>query len=408
MRSSYLCKNNQAIRTAMILVIIFSCMLIVSCSKKEASGQVSIKVDGKAYEIPENAVYTSIDQSFSLAWKLNGAAAGTGYYDVFRSTDVEKKQWERIAQDVLVSGGDVAYMEEIQDGLLCHFHIGTGGWHLNLISKDRGMTWENYDPKDTQTKDPTTVPEQRPVKQDKVVLTGEPELTDGAMDSGANTGNNESVNETVIEPVNSEKKYIVVLDPGHGGFDPGAVHYGRQEKDLNLKIALYAKKYLEDNYDFISVYMTREEDIALGKTKAEDLTRRVQIAVELEADILVSFHMNAYDKTETGAVVYCPHRESVKETSFSLGDSILKELENLGIKNRGSRIWKSSSAVDDEGNAVEALLINRYSADAGLAGIIVEHCFMDSREDEVFIDSESDLQLIGEADAKGIAGFLEK
>ena len=52
---------------------------------------------------------------------------------------------------------------------------------------------------------------------------------------------------------------VVVLDPGHGGSDPGACKYGLREADLTLKIAQYCKPKLEE-YSHVEVYMTRTAD----------------------------------------------------------------------------------------------------------------------------------------------------
>ena len=57
-------------------------------------------------------------------------------------------------------------------------------------------------------------------------------------------------------------KEIIVIDPGHGGFDPGKVGVsGSLEKDINLSIALKLRKVLEDSG--YTVYMTRETDMSL-------------------------------------------------------------------------------------------------------------------------------------------------
>lgn len=55
------------------------------------------------------------------------------------------------------------------------------------------------------------------------------------------------------------KPYVIVLDPGHGGYDGGANGNGVNEKDLTLKIAKYCKKYLEQQGN-AKVYMTRNDD----------------------------------------------------------------------------------------------------------------------------------------------------
>lgn len=85
----------------------------------------------------------------------------------------------------------------------------------------------------------------------------------------------------------------IVIDAGHGGFDPGAVYGTAREKDFTLAIALQLRHLLEASG--IHVLMTRTTDAAPGNTttKNEELKERVRIANENEADLFVSIHINA-------------------------------------------------------------------------------------------------------------------
>ncbi len=78
----------------------------------------------------------------------------------------------------------------------------------------------------------------------------------------------------------------VVIDPGHGGKDPGAVsRWGLKEKDVNLRIAKYLKKELERRG--FKVYLTRDRDVYLT------LRQRVNFAKRHRADMFISIHVNA-------------------------------------------------------------------------------------------------------------------
>jgi N-acetylmuramoyl-L-alanine amidase len=80
----------------------------------------------------------------------------------------------------------------------------------------------------------------------------------------------------------------VVLDPGHGGRDPGAVGYsGTYEKDRTLEVALLVKDLLKLRYPDLRVVMTRDDDsyVSLGE--------RTRIANRERADLFVSIHCNA-------------------------------------------------------------------------------------------------------------------
>ena len=84
-------------------------------------------------------------------------------------------------------------------------------------------------------------------------------------------------------------KKTVVIDPGHGGSDPGAVSGKINEKDLNLQVAKILKDLLDQKG--MTVYMTRSEDRYVG------LHQRAEFANNLKADLFVSIHHNASPNT---------------------------------------------------------------------------------------------------------------
>ena len=94
----------------------------------------------------------------------------------------------------------------------------------------------------------------------------------------------------------------IIIDPGHGGSDPGAVGsgYGTQEKDINLDIANRLKKRLEKDLG-VKVVMTRETD------KFVSLSERVRIAIENGGKMFISLHANSAvrgKKTARGTETY--------------------------------------------------------------------------------------------------------
>ena len=78
-------------------------------------------------------------------------------------------------------------------------------------------------------------------------------------------------------------KPVVVLDPGHGGYDPGAVAHGLEEKNLNLALALEVAARL----DGIKVLLTRDRDVFVS------LADRVALSRRTGADLFLSLHANA-------------------------------------------------------------------------------------------------------------------
>lgn len=91
-----------------------------------------------------------------------------------------------------------------------------------------------------------------------------------------------------------EKEFIVVLDAGHGGKDPGKVGYKQyKEKDIALKIVLEVGKLLSKEKNIKVVY-TRKTDVFI------ELKKRGQIANKADADLFVSIHCNAHTSNAYG------------------------------------------------------------------------------------------------------------
>jgi len=97
---------------------------------------------------------------------------------------------------------------------------------------------------------------------------------------------------------NNTKSFVVVLDAGHGGKDPGRpTTYGYKEKDIALDIVLRVGKNLE-GVDEVKVIYTRKTDIFL------ELNQRAAIANKTDADLFVSVHCNAHDSQAHGTETY--------------------------------------------------------------------------------------------------------
>ncbi len=99
----------------------------------------------------------------------------------------------------------------------------------------------------------------------------------------------EKIFELPEKPVPPPKRYAiktVVIDPGHGGKDPGAIgRYGTREKDVVLDISKRLKKNLEERG--LRVYLTRDKDVFIP------LYKRAKIAESKNADLFISVHANA-------------------------------------------------------------------------------------------------------------------
>ena len=127
-------------------------------------------------------------------------------------------------------------------------------------------------------------------------------------------------------------KHVIVLDPGHGGSDSGAVGNGYKEKNFTLSIVKAAKKYFDANSAY-KVYYTRLSD-AYPSLKA-----RYDFANEVEADVFVSVHINSAGATATGTeTLYNPDRNKVKNglSCYQLAKTMQTYVRNsTGFSNRG-------------------------------------------------------------------------
>ena len=96
----------------------------------------------------------------------------------------------------------------------------------------------------------------------------------------------ETFSATEVAAVKENGKYVVVIDPGHGGSQPGAIGpSGLKEKDVVLDIALRLKRMLQN--DGFSIHMTREKDVDIS------LESRPLMALQKEADVFISIHINS-------------------------------------------------------------------------------------------------------------------
>ncbi|MFC3677692.1 N-acetylmuramoyl-L-alanine amidase family protein [Ferrovibrio xuzhouensis] len=150
-------------------------------------------------------------------------------------------------------------------------------------------------------------------------------------------------------PVSPGRLRLVVLDPGHGGQDPGAISAaGRYEKDVTLAIARAVATRLRQTHRY-RVLMTREADrfIRLGD--------RVALARRHEADLFLSIHADslAADRATRGASVY-----------VRADDASDTDAEALALReNRADQLAEGAPARDV--NEVVAILLDLASRDTG-------------------------------------------
>lgn len=89
------------------------------------------------------------------------------------------------------------------------------------------------------------------------------------------------------------KDFVVVIDPGHGGHDPGAIGRRGKEKNINLNVALKVGQLIQNNCNDVKVIYTRKTDVFIP------LDRRAQIANNAKADLFISIHTNSIARGRT-------------------------------------------------------------------------------------------------------------
>lgn len=147
---------------------------------------------------------------------------------------------------------------------------------------------------------------------------------------------------------------VIVIDPGHGGSDYGMRNnaLNLQEKILTLDVALRLKKILEE--EGFKVILTRDKDVQLGPTKADDFRARALLSNRAGADLFVSIHFNSlYPDTKTsGSEIY----------TFTPAFQ------------RSARAWSVGEADDTEKDPAP---VNRFDAASALLAHTVQGAVLD-------------------------------
>ena len=182
---------------------------------------------------------------------------------------------------------------------------------------------------------------------------------------------------------------LVLVDAGHGGFDPGAIGItGAHEADLNLAVAFCLKTELEANG--MRVLMTRDSDVGLGTTQKESLAKRGEIIEQCGSDIVVSIHMNSYpdDPSVSGPIVlFMPGSDRGKALAEAVQQS-LNDALNVDGSSRSENL-----AVLRSGNQ---------------PCVLVECGFISNEEEERLMQQPDYQQKIAKAICDGIAQYFSQ
>ena len=175
----------------------------------------------------------------------------------------------------------------------------------------------------------------------------------------------------------------VFIGVGHGGSDPGAVAFGREEADLNLAIALACKDELV-RHD-VSVMMSRTKD------ENDTLTEEIRECNAFNPDLAIDIHNNAGGGD--GAEAFYHYGGGLSKT---LAVNVLDEIVKIGQNSRGIKTKLNNAGTDYFG------FIRETKAPA----VIVECAFVDNATDIKIIDTAAEQKAMGVAVAKGILKTL--
>lgn len=144
------------------------------------------------------------------------------------------------------------------------------------------------------------------------------------------------------------KGKLIVLDPGHGGSDPGAIGPRRTyEKTLNLSLGMQVKAILERSG--AQVVMTRQADIDLSTPEASDrdeLRARTMVANNRKADLFISIHHNASANSDLSGTTTYYYRKTLFDVVLAqcLQDAMVRGggLDNIGVRTANFFVVKNT------------------------------------------------------------------
>ncbi|MEE8715566.1 MAG: N-acetylmuramoyl-L-alanine amidase [Coriobacteriales bacterium] len=207
----------------------------------------------------------------------------------------------------------------------------------------------------------------------------------------------------------SSGKIVIVIDPGHGGIDPGASDNGLVESDLNWKISMACKARLEEDPRF-EVILTR------GENECPSIRERAQVAIDNDADLLLCLHNNeAESSSASGCMVFYPNETSTwyRDQTYAVGVDVAQRIEDkleaLGLNGNGIKtrlIYGEEGYLYPDGTGVSDYYgIIRYARQAGVPAVLVEHAFMSNPGDAALLSDDSFLTSLGVADAEAVIEY---
>lgn len=188
---------------------------------------------------------------------------------------------------------------------------------------------------------------------------------------------------------------VIVLDAGHGGFDPGKVGINDVlEKDINLAIVQKLKPLLEE-YGF-TIYLTRDSDEILGpanstRPKMDDMIARVDMVKELNPYFTISIHQNSYTSPEVNGPQVFYYKDSAESATMA-----------QVIQNAMNQYLEPQKKREPQANANYYLLTRTPTPT-----VIVECGFLSNPNEAELLATEEYQSKVAQAIYMGIVSYYE-
>lgn len=300
--------------------------------------------------------------------------------------------------------------------------------HFILPPQSNGGTWRfvlDLVPNGTQKKTTASAPE----KKQRTVTFKEIEPAVLAAPLKESVQKKQPAKKTPIGllPFSTKSKKIVMLDPGHGGQDPGAISKsGRYEKDLTLKMARETRKLLEKaGY---KVVMTRDSDVYIT------LRGRVKKAHDSKADLFISIHADSTTNSSAkGLSIYTISETASDKEAAALADRENKSDILLGMDLGDYQQEVSSVLIDlakqdtmKESRRYAGLIVgemrqtvqlvpnaHRFAGFAvlkspNIPSVLLEMGYLSNRQEEALLQKESYRAKLGKSLVKAVDAYFRE
>ncbi|MBN2135904.1 MAG: N-acetylmuramoyl-L-alanine amidase [Acidobacteria bacterium] len=215
----------------------------------------------------------------------------------------------------------------------------------------------------------------------------------------------------------------IVIDPGHGGKDPGmVVRKGLYEKDLVLDVAKKLKSILENKKKY-QVFLTREKDVYLS------LEERTAMAMQYKADLFISLHMNSYRKnTLAGLEIYYlgfaadRQTEALAAYENSMNQKGMGELQDILRMLVDAKIDESKDFASIIGKSINGILKRNYNSfkyrgvkqapfivliGANMPSVLVELGYLSNPDEANRLSTTKYREQMADGLARGIEAYIQ-